>query len=178
MSRVGKTRYTLTRPQYKTVTSTTLTKVSGTTAYASGDLIANHATAASVVPLTFTDATVRVPGEIAIWRARLIKSSPVVTNGSFRIHFFNASPAFDNGDNGVFSVTGDGTSWIGACDIVQSTFAALYSAAAVGDGKPVNTDFAVGYLTTANMYGAIEARAAYTPITLETFIVKATIQQL
>jgi len=49
--------------------SASFTRPANTTAYADGDLVANSATAASVVPLTFTSS--RVVGHGTIARVRL-----------------------------------------------------------------------------------------------------------
>jgi hypothetical protein len=83
--------------------SASFTRPANTTAYADGDLVANSATAASVVPLTFT--TSRVVGQGTIARVRLYKSNPSATNANFTLHLFTSDPGVPtNGDNGALGI--------------------------------------------------------------------------
>jgi hypothetical protein len=68
--------------------SASFTRPADTTAYASGDLVANSTTAGSVAPLTFSNV-VRVNGAGGlVRRAKLRKTGTSTTNASFRIHFY------------------------------------------------------------------------------------------
>ncbi len=140
------------------VSSASFTRPADTTAYASGDLVANSTTVGSVVPLTIPSQPGRT---IQIRRLRLRKSSVGVTNAQFRVHLFNALPvAATNGDNGAISMTGAA----GYLHQVDLTIAqALTDGAAVSAAAEVNT------FSNGNIYAFLEARAAYTPVSAEIF---------
>jgi hypothetical protein len=88
-----------------TVTAS-FTRPADTTAYASGDLVANSTTTGSVVPIELIGAA-RADGEaLRIERVRLRKSGASLTNAAFRVHLFRKPPTVTTGDNGVFSASG------------------------------------------------------------------------
>ena len=70
--------------------SASFTRPNDTTAYASGDLVANSTTAGSVVPLQIDLGNVAAVGHgiTRITRARLTKSGTSPTNANFRIHLY------------------------------------------------------------------------------------------
>ena len=160
-----------------TVASAGFTRPADTTAYASGDLVANSTTAASVAPMQFTVARAN-DAAVSIRRARLKTSSPSVTNASFRLHLYrndpSASSGIANGDNGAWSTKE--AQYIGSLDI---TVDKAFSDAAKGVGVPT----AGGELTcrpaagTTVIYGLLEARAAYTPTSGETFTAELEVLQ-
>src|SRR6266436_572772 len=78
----------------------TFTRPANTTAYASGQLVANSTTAGSVVPMALSIAPTGGSGRIT--RVRLFFNSTTVTNASFRVHFYKFSPVVVNGDGGVW----------------------------------------------------------------------------
>lgn len=148
-------------------TATAFTRPNDTTAYASGDLIANSTTAGSVTPMTFKfwgNAT-------KIMKAEVARSSTSVTNATFRLHLYNDSPTVANGDNGAISSTMSG--YQGYIDIVGTGTA--FSNGAVAHGIYVNNAvFAPLYIVLDKddkVYGLLEARGAYTPTAQETFTV-------
>jgi hypothetical protein len=143
--------------------SANFTRLNNTTAYASGQLVANSATAGSVVPLSWTAARIAT-GNFRITRVRMSLSGKSVTNTNFRIHFFNASPGFANGDGGTFtpSVLADEV-----CEM-DVTIGLAGSDVSMGYGasnQGVACDVALASGST--LYGAVEARAAYTPVAQE-----------
>src|SRR5690348_183911 len=78
------------------------TRPSDTTAYTSGDLVANSTTAASVVPMSWNlgGSGGRLVG------CALSNNRTTITNGTFSIHFYGSSPvatAPTNGDNGAIA---------------------------------------------------------------------------
>src|SRR3569833_86506 len=83
--------------------SASFTRPADTTAYASGDLVANSTTAGSVTPLTFTLGNTFPQGQLRLTRARIYKSGTTATNANFRLHLYEASPVPANGDNGAWS---------------------------------------------------------------------------
>lgn len=150
------------------------TRPANTTQYASGDLVANSATAGSVVPITL--AIGRGDGGAAktgmIRRLRLRKSGTSITNASFRIHLYRTSSITTaNGDNGAFS-TDQAANYVGKVDIVMDQ---AFTDGASGNGVPtVGSEF---NFASANYYALIEARAAYTPADSETFTLEAEVIQ-
>lgn len=143
------------------------TRPANTTAYTSGDIVANDTTAASITPLSWA---VGATGAAGIIRAvRLYKSATGVTAASFRVHLFTADPGVPtNGDNGAYQVASVAnyldTVAIDLSSGAQAggtTGAAKRSAAtAIGFKLPVISD---------KLYGLIDVQGSYTPASGETF---------
>jgi len=142
-----------------------------TTAYVSGDLVANHATTGSVVPVALRVAR-NVGGAGKITKVGLAKSGIDPTNAQFRVHFFRDKPAVANGDNGVFSAAGVAAIHLGSVDI---TLATVHS-----DGVSAVADAALPFDCkdgSVEIFALVEARAAYTPASGETFTVSAAVDR-
>jgi hypothetical protein len=153
--------------------SATLTRPADTNVYASGDLVANSTTAGSVTPMQFSVARV-AGGSGMIRRVRLRKSGTSITNASFRLHLYSASPTVTNGDNGVW-LSDQAATYLGGLDV---TLDRAFSDGAAGNGLPIsgseiNFDLAAGLV----VYGLLEARGAYTPISAEVFIASLEVLQ-
>lgn len=149
------------------VAHATFTRPADTTAYASGDLIANSVTAGSVVAMTVSAARIRnVRGEVK--RVRLHKSGATPTNAAIRVHFFEQLPTFTNGDNAAFLPATMDKGYLGYCDVaamIPGTAGCVgHAIPAVGTGMIFEP--AVG---TRDIYAVLEARAAYTPASAEVF---------
>lgn len=151
------------------VAAPTMTRPADTTAYASGDLIANSTTAGSVVPLAFAGlgATVGIVG------ARIRKSTTSLTNAQVRLHLFSSAPTVSVGDNAAFDSTGalgiaDAAGYLGYIDM---TFDTSGTAGASARGVPTSpsTTRLVSSPASGGLWGLLEARAAYTPGNAETF---------
>lgn len=151
----------------------TFNRPADTNAYAAGDLVANSTIAGSVVPLTFAEA-VRVPGEaIRLERARLRKGSTSLTNAQFRVCILRIPPVLSVGDNGVFDsanvmALSDIAEYVGAFDISMDKAAA---SGARGVGVPTvggGITLVPGNSSTT-IYALIQATAAYTPTSGESF---------
>lgn len=142
-----------------------VTRPADTTAYASGDLVANSTTAGSVVPLSFANFA-RAGAHSKIRRVRIDASKADVTNAQFRVHFYSTSPTVANGDNGAWSSTQSG--YLG---YIAVTVDQLFSNGASG--------FATGEINgkVTTLYALIEARAAYTPASAETLTVTVEVEQ-
>lgn len=148
----------------------TFTRPTNTTAYASGDLVANSVTAGSVILPTidlreFKKAGISTLGGFFLRRVRLYKTGTSITNAAFRVHFHKSAPVFSNGDNGAWLCSG-GASYLGAMDV---TFDRVFTDGAFGVGVPM-----IGSeinLTDENsiIHVSLEARAAYTPVSGEAF---------
>lgn len=133
------------------------TRPADTTAYASGDLIANSTTAGSVVPMSLPVQ----PGPIQIRRVKVSKSGTGVTNASVRLHLFSvAAPTVANGDNAAFS-SAKAANYMGQVDV---TIGQAFTDGAVGWATTeINADVA------GTIYALLEARGAYTPANAEVF---------
>ena len=147
--------------------SNTITRPADTTAYTSGDLIANSTTAGSVTPFTFFIPYGR---GLLVNRAAVYRSATSVTNASFRVHLYKDSPTVANGDNGAISSTRSG--YQGFIDVVGT--APAFSDAAAAFGIYVNNALAAPMLILTDVdqliYGLLEARGAYTPSSAETVV--------
>lgn len=141
-----------------------------TTAYASGDLVANNTVAASVVPMAL--AASRVANKTGvIRRGRLTKSGVATANAIFRVHLFKSEPTVTGGDNAAL-VSNGALNYIGSMDFDMTGA----SARAFSDGVKCISVPNVGSeivfdpkAGTQNIYALIEARAAYVPVSAETF---------
>lgn len=164
-----------------TVAATAMTRPADTTAYASGDLVANSTTAGSVAPLQFQNI-VRAPGRMGgrVIGARIFKTTQGTANAAFRIHLFSALPAVANGDNGVFAPTDAAlANWIGSLDVTVDVASA---ARAIGRGNPAaaqqnGVPFRLASPDTPTLFGLLEARGAYTPGNAEAFTVSLDVLQ-
>ena len=154
--------------------SYTMTKVSGTTIYDANDLIANHATAASVIPFSF-DVSKHGGSYGKIRVVRLFKDAETTTAASFKVHLFSATPVPTNGDNGAYAVS-TVANYLGGIAIDMSSGATatttdLWKVAA--PSPEINFDVGGGKL-----YGLLQAIGGYTPITLEQFTVTLEIEKV
>src|SRR6185503_21341848 len=102
------------------INSVRFTRPGDTTAYASGDLVANSVTAGSVVPLAFTNIGNGPYRTVQIRRVRISKSTTGVTNAQFRVHLFNALPAVTSGDNAAIVISVGAAIYIGQVDITMN----------------------------------------------------------
>lgn len=144
-----------------------ITRPADTTAYASGDLVANNVTAGSVTPLQFTVSdvagTTQVPIRGTVTRARMRFNDETVTNAQFRLHLYTASPTPANGDNGAWKTTKH-AEYLGSIDV---TVDKVFTSNAVGISAAAAIPFELS--AGAVLYGLLEARAAYTPTSGEVF---------
>lgn len=149
------------------------TRPADTTAYASGDLVANSTTANQVVPMQFTVAR-ESGGSGMIRRARIRKSGTSISNASFRLHLYNVAPTPSNGDNGVW-LTNQSIEYVGALDIVCDR---AFTDGSIGNGVPT-VGFEINFKleSGAILYGLMEARGAYTPASAEVFLVELEVLQ-
>lgn len=148
------------------VAAAAMTRPADTTAYASGDLLANSTTAGSVVPLEFTIGD-GASGMIRRVRLRTSRTSGGTTNAMFRLHLYRAAPTPANGDNGAFS-TNQAASYLGAFDV---TVDSQFTDGAAGNGLPL-AGSEIGFQLpagTTSLRGLLEVRAAYTPVSGEQF---------
>lgn len=150
------------------------TRPADTTAYAVGDLVANSTTAGSVVPLSFANA-VRSAGDcVRIERVRIEKSGTSLTNASFRLHLFEASPTPTVGDNGVFNNAGAlaTNNVLNMAGTFPVTLIWSGSDGAAGIGVPTTGGGAtVSPTSGTTLFGLLEVTGVYTPVSGEVFYV-------
>ena len=148
--------------------SASFTRPPNTTAYASGQLVANSTTAGAVAPMQFSVGGNSMPGEFRLTRIRLFKSGTGNANAAFRLHLYSAPPTAANGDGGSWS-TNQAAAYLGSIDV-----AAMKSftdgCCDVGD-DPAGGEHLVRLPSGTAFYGLLEARAAYTPAANEQFTV-------
>ena len=160
------------------VLSANFTRPADTTAYASGDLVANSTTAASVAAMQFSKATDWEGGQFYIRKVRIKKSAVGVTNCALRLHLYSTNPcttAPTNGDNGAWVTKIAG--YIGAFDV---TVDKVFSDGAQGVGVPTTGVESSGQCDAGSqiLYGLLEARGAYTPASAEVFTVELEVYPL
>jgi hypothetical protein len=143
--------------------SASFTLPSGTL-YTANDLVANSATAGSVVPMSFVLGNAFGQGQFRLTRVRLAKSSVGTTGSTFRVHFYSASPTCANGDNGAFSTTTSG--WLGSIDTPNMT-AFSDGAAAVG-AATAGSEFLIRLASGTTVFCLLQALGGYTPTNGET----------
>ena len=144
--------------------SANFNRPANTTAYASTQLVANNTSAGAVVPMSISAPRIS-GGAIMLRRIKLKKSGTSLTNASFRVHFYTASPTVSNGDGGAW-LTDNSATYCGAFDV---TLDKAFTDGAVGTGVPIN-GFEINIVPSgSNIYALIEARGAYTPVSAETF---------
>lgn len=152
--------------------SSTIARPANTTAYASGQLVANSVTAGSVAALQFTTLARVSGGSGVIVGASIQKSTNSVTNAAFRLHLFTAIPTFTSaGDGSAIStvVVASAKGYLGYVDITSMV---AFSDVAWGTGAPDNSRGSIPYVATAQIiYGILEARGAYTPGNAEVFTI-------
>ena len=145
-----------------------MTRPADTTAYASGDLVANSTTAGSVVPLVFTGGGTPMRAQRIIMRT----SNNTVTNKNYQLFLFSAAPTVTNGDNGAFAVSAaDHGRLIG---VFGSTVALNTGGGSVNFFYPIDSAATavnawIPTRITGTCYGLLRANAAYTPTSAETY---------
>jgi hypothetical protein len=148
--------------------SANFTRPADTTAYASGDLVANSTTAGSVVAMTLAIPTI-AEGCGIIRRVKLHKSGTGVTNAAFRAHFYKVAPTtVTNGDNAAFSTNGV-ANYMGAVDV---TVTRVFTDGSAGFGVPLTgNEMSFKLASGDSVFVLLEARGAYTPASAEVFTV-------
>jgi len=170
-------RFPVAATGYIVTPSSNFTRPADTTAYASGDLVANSTTAGSVTALSWTVGRVS-GGAVMVRRARLNKSGTTTTNASFRLHLYDTSPLPPNaGDNGAWLTAVSG--YLGSIDLdISGSNGRVFSDASKVVGAPaVGAEISV-VPTVQTIYGLLEARAAYTPASAEVFTVVLEVIQV
>lgn len=153
--------------------SNSFVRPGNTTPYASGQLVANSVIAGSVVPLTWTASRIAT-GNFRVSRAHMTLSGKSITNTNFRLHLFNATTTVSNGDGATFVPT------LAANEVCEMDITIALAGADVSTGYGAanqGTACDVALASGSALFGLIEARAAYTPVSGETVLVVLEIHQ-
>ncbi len=151
------------------VTSDSFTRLANSTDYADNDLIANHETAASVVPLVF-----KFNGNGAkIIGIRIEKSGTGLTNDDFTINIYGSLPVPTVGDNAALLTTTVPTVANKLATIITGVMVAGSAGAyqvktAGGAGDNLFDPIPVA---GKRVWALLEANAAYDPGSAEVFTV-------
>lgn len=163
-----------------TVVSANFTRPADTSAYTSGDLVANSTSAPAA--LSFSGTALSSGGAFMVRRARLKKSTTSTTAASFRLHLYGADPGsatggITNGDNGAWLT--DESTYIGSIDLdISGTAGRVFNDGAKVVGAPsAGTELAHKLSSGTTAYGLLEARGAYTPGSAEVFTVELEVVQ-
>lgn len=149
-----------------TYNSVGFARSANTTPYVAGQLVANSTVVGSVVVPSITAAYANNIGGF-ITAIQLLKTSNSLTNAIFRIHFYNILPTVTNGDGAAWLSPKAG--YIGNFDVTMTQ--GFSDPAAAGLGIPlIGSGLPFTPVSGAQtLYYLIEARAAYTPVSAETF---------
>jgi hypothetical protein len=142
------------------------TRPNNTTAYASGQLVANATTAGSVVPMSFALQAYSVNAPFVLKRVRLAKSGTSAANAAFRAHFYASLPTPANGDGGAWS-TDQAANYLGSVDI--ASMKSFTDGCCDVGSYPTNTEASVRLPAGTKIYSLLEARGAYAPAANEVF---------
>jgi hypothetical protein len=147
--------------------SVSFARPADTNAYAVGDLVANSTVSANVIFPSITAARFLGHG-FMLRRASLRKTSGGTTNASFRIHLFRSAPTINAGaDNASFALLSGVADYLGAFDV---TIDRAFADGSIGIGAPSAGHEISAKLTSGqSVFIAVEALAAYTPTSGETF---------
>lgn len=154
----------------------TITRPANTTAYATGQLVANSTSAASVTPFTFSLDGYAQPVKVSRFIMR--SSNDTASNKNFELFLFGgASPVPTNGDGAAFAVTA-ANGMNNFAGVYGSTAAKVTGGGAVQYFYPMDSaaTFVNGWLEqhlTLPFYGLLVVRAAYAPANAETFTITA-----
>lgn len=156
--------------------SASFTRPANTTAYSSGQLVANSTVAASVVPLVLP-VLLTQGGAFSVRRVKLAKSGTTILSASFRVHLFTTLPTVaTTGDAGVFATVVSGNA--GAFGRFDVTLDQALADGSHGQGIPLTGSEATGWLlNTTNIWALIEARAGYTPLSAEVLTLSLEVLQ-
>lgn len=155
------------------VISTSFTRPNDTTAYAISDVVCNSTSAPAVMTLSNIGRELGSTGYIT--NVRLVKSTNVTTNASFRVYFYGTAPTPIN-DNAPWTLLwANRANRLGHVDFTLAT---------EGTGSDSATDMALNVnlkfkcaSDSKDIYAVLVAKAAYTPGAQEQFYLEVTAER-
>ena len=151
--------------------SASFSRPAGALTYGAGNLVANSATAGSVVPMAIPVGGFSGFANLRLVRARLSKSTTTTANANFRVHLYSASPTCANGDGAAWSTSG-AANWLGNIDVTSML---AFTDGATGTGSlPSGSEAFLKFTngtgqSTQFIYALLQAQAAYVAGASETF---------
>lgn len=147
------------------------TRPADTSTYAANDVISNSTSSTTV--LTFSNVARANGGSGYVTNVRLVKSSAVLTNASFRLWLYKLAPASIPGDNSPFTLLFTNRfDRLGYVDLT-CTSGGTGSDCAEAVATNVNLKFECESNSRA-LYGLLVPNLAYPPVSLEQFFVEIT----
>ena len=162
-----------------TVLEASFTRPSDTTPYTANDLVGPTTSSADPSLAIAISSAVFANGDgFRIERARLKKSDISRTNAQFRLHFWRDLPTFtgigDNGAQGAVTalVCASMDYYVDYIDVTMDRASSTASGYAQGVGVPsVGNGIVIRPRTGTSFYVSVQAIAAYTPVSGETFVI-------
>lgn len=158
--------------------SASVTRPADTTAYAAGDVVTDNTTAGSATNLTFTSAARATGGSGVIRSALLIDSANQSTKGQFEVWIYQTAPA-TQGDNAAFAPSDAETETLIGIIPFNASYVGLATSGAGGNAVYLAQGINMEFVTSgsANLFGHLVSRNAYTPVSAEKFTVVLGIAQ-
>jgi hypothetical protein len=147
--------------------SSTIARPANTTPYGGGDLIANSATAGSVVVPSFSIQS--FAGGVIIPRIRVFTNAPSGWNNvQLSINLWKGAPTYVNGDNGIYSVVTGAVLWLANYSVILTQFV---DGAAGGGTLTAANGVALKLTSGTSIFYDIQIVGAATPISGQLFTV-------
>lgn len=155
--------------QQKVRSFATFVRPNDTTPYTAKDAVANSTSAPTVI--TFANAGAAIQKAGLLRGAKLTCDVATITNGSFRLHLYSKAPSVISNDNSAMSMPfADAPQYLGFVDFTLKNEGGTLAYDAVGGlALPVFSD-------GDDIYGLLEATAAYTPGAQENFRIELLLE--
>lgn len=165
--------------------SSSFTRPANTTAYSTGQLVANDTVAANVVPLSWvcsdSNAATLSKATFKIVRIRLKKSTNAVGAGTFTMWFFGTDPTAASGlsvgDGGTLAGNVKDAVFLGTSSFASNNFIGSDCAYSMSTPTSAGTGGIIVVPASGTVYGFILASAPYTPGSSEVFTVTLEVIQ-
>ena len=157
------------------VASGSFTRPANTTAYVSGQIIANSTTAGSCTAISLTAARANDTSG-AVRRVRVRVNDSAWLNATVRVRFFRNSPTFATGDGSAIAANITESESLGYCDVTLDQSFSDYTA---GIGAPA-IGGEMNFVPTSGaqtIFAVLEARSGVTPAASKVFSVFAEVYQ-
>lgn len=159
------------------VISATLTRPADTTAYASGDAVTNSTS--SPAAITFDGCARIANGSGVIVGVTMVDSANQSTAGLFELWLFDTTYTPDN-DNSPFTPTDAECATLVGIVPLNLAYVGDATAGAGGNRVYIASNLNIPFQCTGgadDLYGALVARNAYTPVSAEAFTIRLRILQ-
>jgi hypothetical protein len=147
--------------------SSSFARPANTTPYGAGDLVANSATAGSIIVPSFS--ILSTAGGVIVPRIRIFTNAPSGWNNvQLSINLWKGAPTYINGDNGIYSVATGASLWLANYSVILTQFVD----GAVGGGTLTAANGVALKLTSGtSIFYDIQIIGTATPISGQLFTV-------